>query len=199
MDMNPAPLRIGCVVMAAGNASRFGVNKLSATVGGKKLIVRALEALPRELLDRICVVTQYDEVERIARGMDFACIRNDHPDWGVSHTICLGTQALMEQSDAILYLVADQPLLRRESVARELDLFRQHPERIVAMSHDGVRGNPCIFPKRFFPELCALSGDVGGSAVIRRHTNDLLLFEVDARELADVDTPQTLHELNEEA
>ena len=199
MDTNPAPLRIGCVVMAAGNASRFGANKLSATVGGKKLIVRALEALPRELLDRICVVTQYDEVERIARGMDFACIRNDHPDWGVSHTICLGTQALMEQSDAILYLVADQPLLRRESVARELDLFRQHPERIVAMSHDGVRGNPCIFPKRFFPELCALSGDVGGSAVIRRHTNDLLLFEVDARELADVDTPQTLHELNEEA
>ncbi|MBQ2323309.1 MAG: NTP transferase domain-containing protein, partial [Oscillospiraceae bacterium] len=119
--------------------------------------------------------------------------------WGVSHTIYLGTQALMEQSDAILYLVADQPLLRRESVARELDLFRQHPERIVAMSHDGVRGNPCIFPKRFFPELCALSGDVGGSAVIRRHANDLLLFEVDARELADVDTPQTLHELNEEA
>ena len=199
MDTNPSPLRIGCVVMAAGNASRFGANKLSATVGGKKLIVRALEALPRELLDRICVVTQYDEVERIARGMDFACIRNDHPDWGVSHTICLGTQALMEQSDAILYLVADQPLLRRESVARELDLFRQHPERIVAMSHDGVRGNPCIFPKRFFPELCALSGDVGGSAVIRRHANDLLLFEVDARELADVDTPQTLHELNEEA
>ena len=199
MDTNPAPLRIGCVVMAAGNASRFGANKLSATVGGKKLIVRALEALPRELLDRICVVTQYDEVERIARGMDFACIHNDHPDWGVSHTIYLGTQALMEQSDAILYLVADQPLLRRESVARELDLFRQHPERIVAMSHDGVRGNPCIFPKRFFPELCALSGDVGGSAVIRRHANDLQLFEVDARELADVDTPQTLHELNEEA
>ncbi|MBQ1619392.1 MAG: nucleotidyltransferase family protein [Oscillospiraceae bacterium] len=199
MDTNPSPLRIGCVVMAAGNASRFGANKLSATVGGKKLIVRALEALPRELLDRICVVTQYDEVERIARGMDFACIHNDHPDWGVSHTIYLGTQALMEQSDAILYLVADQPLLRRESVARELDLFRQHPERIVAMSHDGVRGNPCIFPKRFFPELCALSGDVGGSAVIRRHANDLQLFEVDARELADVDTPQTLHELNEEA
>lgn len=199
MDTNPSPLRIGCVVMAAGNASRFGTNKLSATVGGKKLIVRALEALPREMLDRICVVTQYDEVERIARGMDFACIRNDHPDWGVSHTIRLGTHALMEQSDAILYLVADQPLLRRESVARELDYFRQHPERIVAMSHDGVRGNPCIFPKRFFPELCALSGDVGGSAVIRRHANDLLLFEVDARELADVDTPQTLHELNEEA
>jgi hypothetical protein len=35
--------------------------------------------------------------------------------------------------------------------------------------------------------------------VIRRHTNDLQLFEVDARELADVDTPQTLHELNEDA
>ena len=39
-------LRIGCVVMAAGNASRFGRNKLAAEVDGKTLLRRALEAVP---------------------------------------------------------------------------------------------------------------------------------------------------------
>ena len=38
--------RIGCVVMAAGNASRFGANKLAAQVDGKTLLRRALEAVP---------------------------------------------------------------------------------------------------------------------------------------------------------
>ena len=41
-------LKIGCVVMAAGNAARFGENKLAATVNGKPLIEHALDAIPRE-------------------------------------------------------------------------------------------------------------------------------------------------------
>ena len=41
-----AQLRIGCVVMAAGNARRFGENKLAVQVQGKTLFRRALEAVP---------------------------------------------------------------------------------------------------------------------------------------------------------
>ena len=192
MEANASPLRIGCVVMAAGSASRFGGNKLSAAVDGQTMIRRALEAVPREALTRVCVVTQYDEVERLTRAMGFLCVRNDRPDLGVSLTVRLGTQALMDTCDAIVYQVADQPWLRRESVAGEIAFYLRHPAHIVAMSSGGVRGNPCIFPARFFPELCALSGDVGGSAVIRRHKSDLLLYEVDEGELIDVDTPQAL-------
>ena len=62
----------------------------------------------------------------------------------------------------------------------------------------GRRGNPCLFPARFFPELLALTGDCGGSRVIRQHEDELMLLEVDARELADVDTPQALAEVERE-
>ena len=192
MEATTSPLRIGCVVMAAGSASRFGGNKLTAAVDGQTMIRRALEAVPREALTRVCVVTGYDEVEHLARAMGFSCVRNDRPKLGVSRTVRLGTQALMDACDAIVYQVADQPWLRRESVAGEIAFYLRHPAHIVAMSSGGVRGNPCIFPARFFPELCALSGDVGGSAVIRRHMSDLLLYEVDESELIDVDTPQAL-------
>ena len=41
-SMNHPP-RIGCLIMAAGNASRFGSNKLAAKVDGKMLIEHALE------------------------------------------------------------------------------------------------------------------------------------------------------------
>ena len=41
-------MNIGCVVMAAGDARRFGENKLAALFDGKTLIRRALEAVPSE-------------------------------------------------------------------------------------------------------------------------------------------------------
>lgn len=190
---------VGCVVMAAGNAERFGENKLAAVLGGRTLLERALDAVPTDRLHAVAVVTQYPAAEELARKYGFIPLRNGRPDLGQSRTIRLSIGALRESCRAIMFLVADQPLLRRESVERLIAVWRTNPERIVSASHGGVRGNPCIFPAEFFDELCALSGDVGGSAVIRRHEDRLLLVELDPRELADVDTPDDLARLQSES
>jgi molybdenum cofactor cytidylyltransferase len=181
--------------MAAGDARRFGSNKLTAPVDGKSMIRRALDAVPADRLEAVCVVTQYDQVEALAGEYGFLCVRNDRPDLGLSRTVRLGTEALADRCGAVMFLVADQPLLRRESVEGLLDCYLDHPDRIVSAAHGGVRGNPCVFPARFFPELCALEGDVGGSAVIRRHGDALLLRETEEEQLTDVDTPEALEQL----
>ena len=54
--------RAGCLLMAAGNARRFGRNKLAQTIDGKTLIRHAMEAVPTELLAKVAVVTQYPEI-----------------------------------------------------------------------------------------------------------------------------------------
>lgn len=187
-------LRIGCVVMAAGSASRFGRNKLAAEVDGKTLLRRALEAVPSSRFSRVAVVTQYPEAAALAREFSFTPVENTRPGWGISHTISLGLDALGD-CDAALFLVSDQPLLEQASVAELVDFYCLHPSHIAALGHGGVRGNPCLFPARFFPELRALREDHGGSAVIRRHEDALLLYEVPARQLTDVDTRQALEEL----
>ncbi len=180
--------------MAAGDARRFGENKLAAEFQGKPLIQRALEAVPSEKFEKIVVVTQYPEVEALAASFGFTAVKNPHPDWGISHTIRLGLEELGD-CGAALFQVSDQPLLRRETVAAEVDFFLRHPDKLVGLSHDGVRGNPCIFPAAYFPELLALEEDHGGSTVIRRHEEDLLLFEAPAPELEDADTRQALREI----
>lgn len=183
--------RLGCIVMAAGSAARFGENKLAAEMGGRSLIRRALEAVPPERFGVVAVVTQYPEIMDLAGRFGFAAVRNEHPDQGVSRTIALGLAALGE-CDGAMFLVSDQPLLRRESVAALAELWQARPDKIAALGHGGVRGNPCVFPARFFPELLALREDHGGSAVIRRHEEELILLEVPAEELADVDTEEDL-------
>lgn len=187
-------MRIGCVVMAAGDARRFGENKLAALFDGKPLILRALEAVPAEEFSAVAVVTQYPEVEALASEFGFIPVHNPHPDWGISHTIRLGTQALGD-CDGILYLVSDQPLLTREAVARVVRTWLEDPTRIAAAGHAGVRGNPCLFPREFFPELLRLREDRGGNTVIRAHQDRLVLAEVPAAQLTDVDTPEALKKL----
>ena len=187
-------LKVGCVVMAAGNARRFGENKLAARLRGRSLISRALDAVPAEQLHAVVVVSQYPQVMDLAGTFHFAALYNPHPDWGISHTIALGLTALRD-CDGVLFLVSDQPLLRRESVAKLVTLWRSQPDKIAALGHGGVRGNPCLFPARFFPELLELREDRGGNTVIRHHEEDLILLEVDGAELYDVDTAQALEQL----
>ena len=174
--------KLGCAVLAAGNARRFGANKLTAALEGRPLIARVLETVPAERFSAVTVVTQYPQILKLAGEYRFSAVFNEHPEEGLSRS-------------AVCFMVADQPLLRRESVAALTEFFLQSPQSIAALGHGGKRGNPCVFPARFYPELMELTGDVGGAAVIRRHEDDLRLLEVPARELWDVDTPEALARL----
>ena len=186
---NVDPVPVGCVILAAGSSTRFTKNKLLAEIDGKTMIQRAFEAVPSDKLCGVVVVTQYDSVVRLAEGFGFQPVVNRRPELGQSCSVALGTRALMDRCGGILYMVADQPWLKRDSVSRMLDVFLDDPDSIVSMSSSGRRGNPCVFPKAYFDELCGLSGDRGGRAVIERHTDKLILFEVDEAELKDIDTP----------
>ena len=187
-------IKIGCIVLAAGNSVRFGSNKLMAKLGGKTLIQRTLDAIPVEKLTNICVVTQYPIIADLAVAHGFAALKNSHPDLGISKTVSIGISAVSE-TDAALFMVADQPCLSRESVAKLIDFYLEQPEFIAAAGHCGVRGNPCIFPSRYFSELDKLKGDKGGSVIIERHPNELRILEIISRQLQDVDTPQQLENM----
>ena len=90
--------------------------------------------------------------------------------------------------DGVLFAVCDQPFLTTESIKRLINSFLESPDYIHALSWQGTRGNPVIFPKPCFPALLALAGDTGGGAVIRAHPELLRLTEASSpRELRDVD------------
>ena len=184
-------MTIGLLLMAAGNGARFGGNKLLTDFRGKPLIRWALEAIPAQALAQVVVVTQYDAVAAMAAEFGYAVVRNDAPELGISRTIRLGTEALAA-CDGILYQVADQPLLRQETVLRLIAAFRAHPERIIAPFAGTRRGNPCLFPADCFPALMALQGDRGGSQVIKSAPERVYPVQVPPEQLYDVDTAAAL-------
>ena len=105
-SMNHPP-RIGCLIMAAGNASRFGSNKLAAKVDGKMLIEHALETVPREEFARVTVVTQYDEAVSYTHLRIKAQIKIDYEEQTPAVTIddgihCVGGPMFPEKNSNVM-------------------------------------------------------------------------------------------------
>lgn len=185
-------MRLGAVLLASGAGRRFGGNKLLAEVEGVPLIRRAMAAVPARLFDRAAVCSPYPEVLALAGASGYLPLRNSHADEGVSASVRLGLSA-MEGMDGVLFSVCDQPFLTTNSIKALINSFLSCPDRICALSWQGKRGNPVVFPADLFPELSVLTGDVGGGAVIKAHPQRLLLVEAgSADELRDVDTRSDL-------
>ncbi len=190
-------MKLGCIVMAAGRASRFGANKLLEEFCGKPLYRWALEAIPRDVYEMVHVVTGYAPIMELAKELGFTAIFNGSPELGVSRTIRLGMEGMLD-CDGVLFMTADQPCLTENSVRQVAALFASDPTIIAAAGTNGKKGNPCLFPHDLLPELMELEGDAGGSKVIKAHLERLRLTEIPALELADCDTAKSLQELEKQ-
>jgi molybdenum cofactor cytidylyltransferase len=86
------------------------------------------------------------------------------------------------------------PRLRAEHLDAVIAASRAgDPAEIVVPTFDRKRGNPVLWPRRYFAEIAALSGDVGARALIDRHADHLRLVAIDDPAiLVDVDTPAAL-------
>ena len=176
------------MLMASGAGSRFGSNKLLYPIEGIPMIERAFAAVPAQMFARACAVSCYPEILARAEGLGYLPIPNPDAAQGQSVSVRLGLAALTDM-DGVLFSVCDQPWLRRESVERLLADFTAHPRHICSLSWQGVRGSPAIFPKDLFPALLALTGDRGGSGIVRANRDRLRLVGASLPvELQDVDT-----------
>lgn len=189
-------MKIGCVLLAAGVSQRFGtINKLLVDFVGDPIVVRTAQAIQKAEFCVVVAVVSDDAVDAVLSECGLRTVRNPRPEDGISGSIKIGLNELCN-CDAVMFAVADQPLLSSESIKGAVDLYKLHPGNIISLAYDGNRGNPVIFPRCFYSELYALSGDSGGSAVIKRHTESLLLYDVsDPIELADTDTAKELQNL----
>ena len=188
-------MKLGLIMLAAGNSRRFGSNKLLYTVDGMPMyrhILLELEKVKDALRFQgipcdITVVTQYDEIAEDAGKRGVSVLYNLHPDEGISSSLRIGLSGIRD-ADACLFTVSDQPWLRCETILELIEKFQREKKGIACVQHNGKTGNPCIFSGKYFDELMKLEGDVGGKKVIRKHREDTAVLDVlDERELTDVD------------
>ena len=186
------------IYLAAGLSSRYGSNKLLEMVDGKPMFRHLLDILTvmkEEEPHRyeLVVVTAYDEIEESVKGLPVKVVRNNNQELGASHSIKLGLEACGEigQHDHVMFAVADQPYVQEDELFGFIHMYKRSYKGIGCLSYQGVMGNPVIFQGKFVPELMALTGNVGGKAVVKAHLSEVFQYEADSEmSLRDIDTPQ---------
>lgn len=184
-------VRLGAVILAAGESRRMGSPKPLLRLADRAFIEHVTQGIQFASPDEIVVVTSAALREQI-RQLELGGVKivvNQHVERGMAESLRCGLRAL-RGADAVLIALADHPRVRWESVARLGEAARENPDRIVIPVHRGESGHPVIIPRSLFDEIFALPDDQGLNAVIERHQELILKVDVDdPGVLMDIDTP----------
>ncbi|MGH7128434.1 MAG: nucleotidyltransferase family protein [Planctomycetaceae bacterium] len=156
------------VVLAAGAGSRFGAQKLVQEYRGAALVRRAMGLAEAACGERSVLVTGHAwkavfDASGPLRG--FLVLNNGYRE-GIASSIVSGVRAVRHVADAILLLLADQPLVTAAHLRTVLARWEASREVIVATAFSGTAGPPALLPAHYFDRLLALRGDRGARAII---------------------------------
>ena len=190
---------ISAVVLAAGRAERMGEQKLFLPLGGKPVLQWVLEsALASDLDEIICVARDLGPVRRQINLADerLFWLVNYGADRGQSTSVIAGLWAANPESEGVMFLVGDQPLIRKELINSLIERFADNSSLIVAPKFNGEARNPVLFRRELFPDLLKLTGDRGGRALLEKHRRKTALVEwQDELPFLDIDLPEDYEKL----
>ncbi|MEG1741249.1 MAG: nucleotidyltransferase family protein [Acetivibrio sp.] len=183
--------KVGLVVLAAGSSLRYQGIKLLDEIDGKKMYRYILDTLKDTKMEPKVMVTQYEEIAQEAEKEGFCVVMNHKPEEGISRSIRLGMEKILEgypEIEGMMFSVSDQPYIKKETIQKIVQAFCDDKGQIVSAAYEEISGNPCIFNKSYFKELLCLEGDRGGKCVIKNHGGDVFYLQINnKKELQDID------------
>jgi molybdenum cofactor cytidylyltransferase len=172
---------VALVLLAAGQAERFGAPKLNADLQGVPLGLHAARIFARFGFAQHLVVTGKGGPDFAALG--YHVIVNTAPELGQASSLRLGVSAV--HTKACVIALADMPFVTDDHIRNLLAGFGGDR---IASSCAGKVMPPAVFGAAHFPALMALEGDQGA----RKLLQDAPVVDADARCLADIDTAEDL-------
>jgi len=184
-------MRIGTIILAAGESKRLGWPKQLAIFEGQTLIERALNAAARVTSPVVVVLGAHADQIRPLIPPPAVIAINDQWPTGMASSIRTGLASIEAQIDAVLIMVCDQPLVSSESLARIVE----HPSGgIVAAEYNGTLGVPALFARDYFDRLRRLTEPDGAKKIILENKD--IVMRVPMPESAfDLDTAEDFDRL----
>ena len=204
--MSAPAARAAAIVLAAGEASRYGSQKLLTPLGGRPLLQHAVDAANASSLTPVIIVLGAD-ADRVATGIDFGrarIVRNADYATGQASSLRAGLGVIASgaglteavRADAVVVLLGDQPMVTAALLDALLARQRETNAAAVVCVQDGRRSPPTLLHRDLWPELEELRGDVGARDVLARRSDvALLVVERALARLDDVDTRDDLARL----
>ncbi len=204
--------KIAGIILAAGEASRFGRPKQLLDYHGRPFVRAVAETALAAGLSPVIVVTgaHAEMVESALSDLPITITRNDEWKDGQSGAVKKGINALSSplpgpppfsessgkwgRVGGAIFLLVDQPQVTPRVLRALVERHAVSGAPIIAPLAMDRRANPVLFDCDTFKDLLALSGDVGGRALFSKYQVDYLPWH-DESLLLDVDTEDDYRKL----
>jgi molybdenum cofactor cytidylyltransferase len=179
------------IILAAGLATRYGAAKQTLPWRNTTLAAHSARVALDAGLDPVIAVLGFEaeKVEKELAGLPVRLVYNPDFAIGQSTSIRKGVEALPSRTGAALFLLADQPLVTAAMMQTIVHSHRRTFAPACVPVFQGRRGNPVLFDKTLFPELCELNGDTGGRVIIEKYPDAVVSVPATEAVLIDIDTP----------
>lgn len=189
--MRDVKSKIAVVILAAGEAKRFGSAKQLADWFGEPLLLAQIRKV------ELCGYSPYlalgAHLDLIVQHSSLKAYK-DHVivvrNWaaGLSASISTSLNYLAEQElKGVVFLLADQPMIAVSYLKRLISEAETRPNELICTAYDTqgqARGVPAYFPAAYFGQLKALSKEQGAKKILLAENpmvlqHDTLLIDID--------------------
>ena len=190
------------VILAAGMSRRFGKPKQLEHYRGRTLLEIVVDAALSSQLKHIVLVLGFafaEMIEALSHRIGHPrldILENQNYLKGMSQSLHIGLKAVQHNYPSVMFLLADQPLIRSEMIDLLLESYWASGKDICVPSRQDQRGNPTIFSRRFYDQILATKGDGGARKIIDNYPDQVLQVESDDPAFFfDIDTPDDLKKI----
>ncbi|MBI5415639.1 MAG: nucleotidyltransferase family protein [Candidatus Omnitrophica bacterium] len=187
------------ILLSAGLSTRFGSPKALAKPGGETVIERLVKLLLSTGTAELIIVLGHgaEQIKPVLfKHKKVKIVYNKDYKLGQTSSFKTGLAHLAPQTQGILLLPVDYPLVKQETLQTLIKFFQEKKPLILVPVYQGYKGHPPVFDVRLKQEFLDLDHSEGINTVIHRHTAETRVLPVeDEGVIRSFNTPEDFEEL----
>jgi len=183
---------IAVLIPAAGASNRMGTPKQLLNWKNTTLLGNAIDVA--EKLQSPVIVVLGANLKKIKASINqyqIQVLKNRNWENGLGNSIAFGVNHIIEnlpKVNAILIMLADQPLINTEYLKSLIDKYKIDEGQIIASSYKNRKhGVPVLFDKVYFEELSKLNDDKGAKILLQKYAKKVSVINSESM-VSDIDT-----------
>jgi molybdenum cofactor cytidylyltransferase len=186
---------LAAVILSGGASRRMGSPKALLSYQGRPFLEHLLDVTKHPKIAVRRVVLGAD-AEPIAKEINLSAdeiVINDEWEKGQLSSIHAALRSLPPQTDGVLLLLIDHPLISSALVGELIEAFYSSRKPIVLPVYDGRRGHPLIFSSALYDELLRAPLDTGARSVVWAHSSEIQVVQTNEEGcVLNLNDPDTL-------
>lgn len=175
-------MKIGAVVLAAGESKRMGRQKLLLPWHDKTMIEEVISHLLVSKVDETLVVLGADstKIEEKIKKYPVKTTVNPYYKKGMLSSVQWGFNQMGRDVRGVLVYLGDQPLIPAYVIDRVISSYKKSKKGIIIPVYKKKRGHPILIHSRYTEEINNLDPEIGLRGLVHSHQDDILEVKVES-------------------